>query len=122
MQPSQLISRANIDDAYDKLHEEHERLKQSHDFDAKRLRVLARVAGCEDGVPDDATAVACAGTVLGMIRRNVEQIVAERDNLKFKAEAMRLVLAPLSVKAGIAEEKLMALLDEAERTLAAGSV
>jgi hypothetical protein len=81
MKPSQLISRANIDDAYDKLHEEHERLKQSHDFDAKRLRVLAKVAGCEDGVPDDATAVSCAGTVLGMIRLNVERIVADREKL-----------------------------------------
>ncbi len=86
MKPSQYIPRTEIDDAYDKLHEEHERLKRSHDFDAKRLRVLARVAGCAEGVPDDATAVACAGTVLGMIRRSVEQIVAERDALRSAAD------------------------------------
>jgi hypothetical protein len=61
---------------------EVERVKQAHDFDANRLRVLARAAGCEDGVPDDETAVSCAGTVLGMIRRNVEQIVAQRDRYK----------------------------------------
>jgi hypothetical protein len=64
------------------LQSEVEQLKQSHDFAAKRLRVLARAAGCEEGVPDDATAVACAGTVLGMIRRNVGQIVSERDRYK----------------------------------------
>jgi len=71
---------------------EVEQLNQRHDFDATRLRVLARVAGCADGIPDDATAVACAGTVMGMIRHNVEQIVAERDRYKAALEEILLLV------------------------------
>lgn len=52
------------------------------EFIAKRIRVLARVLDCENAVPDDATAVACVGTVLGSFRRAAEDLVGERDKLK----------------------------------------
>lgn len=43
------------------------------------------------------------------------EILAERDRLRIKADAMHLVIAPLSIKAGISEEALLSLLGEAER-------
>lgn len=55
------------------LRAEVKRLKQSHDFDAKRLSVLAKVA-------------ACAGTVLGMICRSVERLKQRGDGRELECK------------------------------------
>lgn len=44
-----------------------------------------------------------------------DHLFKTKTALQINVEAMRLVLAPLSVKAGISEEKLIALLDEARQ-------
>lgn len=79
-------SLAEAEKERDELRAEFTERERKDDFDAKRLRVLARVLGCEDAVPDDATAVACAGTVLGSFRRAAEELVAERDRLAGEVE------------------------------------
>lgn len=50
------------------------------------------------------------------IRENtVLQLLAERDQLRIKADAMHLVIVPLSVKADISEEELLSLLAKAKQ-------
>ena len=43
----------------------------------------------------------------------VDLLGARLQSMQIQVEAMRLVLAPLSVKADVSEEKLLSLLDEA---------
>lgn len=52
---------------------EIERLRQDDNFTALRLRRVAKLLGIENALPDDETSARCAGTVLGMIAREVEK-------------------------------------------------
>lgn len=52
-------------------------------FNAARLRRVAKLVGLENALPNtDATVVACAGTVLGMIAREVEKLRDESASLQ----------------------------------------
>lgn len=99
MKPTQLIPFGQVDDAYDKLHAEHSLLKKEHEltlleleqtkdaytfraeeleetsrnleFAFKRTMVLVKMLGLSDAVLESP---AVTGTLLGMVRRKVEQL------------------------------------------------
>lgn len=71
MKPSQLIPFGQVDDAYDKLHAEHEELKQNLEFAYKRAKVLADMLGIPIHESPEVT-----GTILGLVRSSVELLLA----------------------------------------------
>lgn len=71
MKPSQFIPFGQVDEAYDKLHAEHEEVKRNLEFAFKRTMVLVRMLGLADAVVESP---AVTGTILGMVRRKVEQL------------------------------------------------
>lgn len=99
MKPSQFIPFGQVDDAYDKLHEEHRLLKKEYElslleleqtkdaytfrneeleevsrnleFAFKRTMVIVNMLGLSEAVE---RSPAVTGTILGMVRREVERL------------------------------------------------
>jgi hypothetical protein len=77
LKPSQLISRANIDDAYDEIHGDME-------FAYKRAKVLADMLGIPVHEHPEVT-----GTILGLVRGSVERLMNQVVQLQHDLEKCR---------------------------------
>jgi hypothetical protein len=99
------------------LRAELDREKSLNNFDAKRLKRLARICGFAYCDETDEFVLNVAGSILGQICASVECIVLNNSNLRVKAESMRVVLAAVAAKAEVTSEKLRDALGMAEKEI-----